>query len=246
MAKRPSTENWFAKPEWARISMAGGILIVWTDIPAGIESDFNEWYNREHLPDRILRMPGFLRGRRYVATSGAPRYLTYYDLQSTAVMLSEEHTALRKQRTGRDRLFVPQFRNTIKGICDVVCRAGTGDGGYLVLLPVTFEAGREQDFTRGICGELVPQLAATTGIASTVFASCNAGITQASSAKDDRGGDRYLEALIAVEATSEAGAAAAVECLSLQHLARVGGRPHLVAAPCVLRLMYALEAPPTQ
>ncbi len=226
--------------------MAGGILIVWTDIPARIELDFNEWYNREHLPDRILRMPGFLRGRRYVATSGAPRYLTYYDLQSTAVMLSEEHTALRKQRTGRDRLFVPQFRNTIKGICDVVCRAGMGDGGYLVLLPVMPGAGREHDFTQGMCGQLVPELAAISGIASAAFSSCNAEITQASSAKDDRGGGRYLEALIAVEATSEEGIAAAVECLSPQHLARVGGKPHLMAAPCVLRLTYALAAPPAK
>ena len=62
--------------------MGTGILIVWTDVAAEIETDFNEWYNREHLPDRILRMPGFLRGRRYVAdaasmeTAGAPKFLT--------------------------------------------------------------------------------------------------------------------------------------------------------------------------
>ena len=64
-----------------------GILIVWADIPAEIEDDYNEWYNREHMPDRILRMPGFLRGRRYVAVesaSGGPKYLTYYDLQSAS------------------------------------------------------------------------------------------------------------------------------------------------------------------
>lgn len=51
--------------------MSAAILIVWTDIPAEIEADFNEWYNREHLPDRVLRMPGFLRGRRYVCITPA-------------------------------------------------------------------------------------------------------------------------------------------------------------------------------
>ena len=224
--------------------MAAGVLIVWTDVPADIEADFNDWYNREHLPDRVLRMPGFLRGRRYVASNsiaGAPKYLTFYDLQSTAVMMSEAHTTLRQQRPERDRLFVPQFRNTIKGICDVVCQAGVGNGGHLVLLPVVAEVGREQDFAQGVCRDLLLQLAVAPGIATVVFASRNVEITQASSAKDDRAGDRYLESLIAVEATSEAGVAAAMEQLGQQNLARAGGKPHLMGTPCVLRLMYTLQ-----
>jgi len=226
------------------MGMAEGILIVWTDVPAQIEVDFNEWYNREHLPDRILRMPGFLRGRRYVSISGTPKYLTYYDLQSTAVMLSDAHTALRKQRTERDRLFVPRFQNTIKGICDVVGRAGSGDGGTLVLLPVMPEAGHEKEFAQNVCRTLLPELVASRGIASVVYASRNTDITQASSAKDDRTGDRYLEGLLAVETTSEQGVVTAVERLNSQNLLRVGCRPHLMAAPSVLRLMFALNALP--
>lgn len=226
--------------------MSAGVLIVWTDVAPEIEADFNEWYNREHLPDRILRMPGFLRGRRYVATVAtvvAPKYLAYYDLQSTAVMLSQAHTALRRQRTARDKYFVPRFRNTIKGICDVVCRAGSGDGTHLVLLPVVAAAGREQDFAPDVCAELLPELSAASGIASALFARRNAAVTLASSARDDRAGDRYLEGLLAIEAISEAGIAAAVACLSERNLARVGGRAQMLAAPCVLRLTYALQAP---
>ncbi len=220
--------------------------MVWTDVPAEIEDDFNAWYNREHLPDRILRMPGFLRGRRYVAlnaTAGAPKYLTYYDLQSTAVMQSAAHTSLRKNRTARDRFFVPQFRNTIKGICDVVCRAGLSDGAYLVLLPLTAVTGREQAFAHGVCDDVLPALAKTRGVASAEFALCNAEITAASSAKDDRAGDRYLSGLLAVEAVSVAGAAAAVQCLSGGKLNALGGQPDLITAPCVLRLTYELPAP---
>jgi hypothetical protein len=132
-------------------SALAGILIVWIDIAAEIESDFNEWYNREHLPDRVLRMPGFSRGRRYVAhanSAGAPKFLTYYDLHSTAFMLSDAHMALRKDRPARDRVFVPRFRNTIKAICDVVCRAGNGEGGDLVVMPVIAQPGREQAFAQ--------------------------------------------------------------------------------------------------
>jgi hypothetical protein len=228
------------------MNTGAGILIVWADIPPEIEDDYNEWYNREHMPDRILRMPGFLRGRRYVATeaaSGAPKYLTYYDLQSATVMQSDAHQALRKNRTERDKIFVPQFRNPIKGICDVAGRAGRGDGGWLVVLPVVAETERKRAFAEGVCRELLPALAAARGIASAVLAGRNAAITQASSAKDDRAGDRYLEGAIAVEATSEAGAAAAVDMLRPQHLSRLGGSAHLIAAPCVMRLLFTLHAP---
>jgi hypothetical protein len=70
------------------------------------------------------------------------------------------------QRPARDRVFVPQFRNTIKGICDVVCRHGTGDGGDLVLLPVVAQAGHAQAFCQSVCTRLLPELTAASGIAS--------------------------------------------------------------------------------
>ena len=29
-----------------------GLMIVWADIPAEMEEDFNNWYNEEHLAER--------------------------------------------------------------------------------------------------------------------------------------------------------------------------------------------------
>ena len=31
-----------------------GLLMVWTDVPADKEADFNRWYNEEHLADMTL------------------------------------------------------------------------------------------------------------------------------------------------------------------------------------------------
>ena len=39
--------------------------------------DFNEWYNREHMPERIFGVPGFVRGRRNVAPVVFPRFVAY-------------------------------------------------------------------------------------------------------------------------------------------------------------------------
>ena len=83
------------------ISTPPGLLMVWTDIAEALESGFNEWYNREHMPERILGVPGFVRGRRYIACDGGPRYLAVYEASSNAVL-----TRLRSRgRTPQERPF---------------------------------------------------------------------------------------------------------------------------------------------
>ena len=60
-----------------------GLLMVWVDVPADKEKEFNRWYNDEHLAER-LAIPGFLAGARYEAVKGSPKHLAYYELESPA------------------------------------------------------------------------------------------------------------------------------------------------------------------
>jgi len=55
-----------------------GMLVVFTDVKSRYERDFNEWYNREHIDERI-NVPGIHRARRYVAVRGSPKYLALYE-----------------------------------------------------------------------------------------------------------------------------------------------------------------------
>ena len=64
-----------------------GLLMVWADVPADKEDDFNRWYNEEHLPERMA-IPGFLSGARYEAVKGGPKHLACYELESAAVLES--------------------------------------------------------------------------------------------------------------------------------------------------------------
>jgi hypothetical protein len=64
-----------------------GLLMVWCDVPADKEAEFNRWYNEEHLAER-LGVPGFLNAARYEAVKGGPRHLAVYELESAAVMES--------------------------------------------------------------------------------------------------------------------------------------------------------------
>ena len=62
-----------------------GLLMVWTDVPADKEPEFNRWYNEEHLAER-LAVPGFLNAARYEAVKGSPKHLAVYELESPAVL----------------------------------------------------------------------------------------------------------------------------------------------------------------
>ena len=62
-----------------------GIFLVYVDIEAKHEKEFNDWYNQEHLPE-LLAVPGILSGARYKAVKGGPRYLAFYELESIGVM----------------------------------------------------------------------------------------------------------------------------------------------------------------
>ena len=48
-----------------------GLLMVWADIPADKEDDFNRWYQEEHLQE-LLSVPGVLSAARYEAVSSGP------------------------------------------------------------------------------------------------------------------------------------------------------------------------------
>ena len=71
---------------------AKGLYLVWADVPADMEEDFNRWYNEEHLAE-LLAIPGLLSAARYVAVSGSPKYLAAYELDNPEVRDTPEYEA---------------------------------------------------------------------------------------------------------------------------------------------------------
>src|SRR5512140_2886227 len=62
-----------------------GMLLTSMDIDPADEADFNRWYDREHLIERVA-IDGFLEARRYVAHQGSPKYLCLYSTESFEVL----------------------------------------------------------------------------------------------------------------------------------------------------------------
>ncbi len=116
------------------MSDAQGLLAVWVDIPAALESDFNDWYDREHLAERA-GIPGFRNARRYIAEDSKPKYHALYETESLAVFASPEYQRhLGPLMTGWSKRVMGAFENNHRRCCRFVARAGGGIGGAVASL----------------------------------------------------------------------------------------------------------------
>lgn len=109
-------------------------LFVWSDIDPDHEADFNQWYDREHMEERV-RIPGFTGARRYRAVSGsARRYLALYRASALSDFTS---AAYQKAFTKQTQWSVTNFgrmSNTRRRVMHVAQEGGFGWGGALVLI----------------------------------------------------------------------------------------------------------------
>ena len=102
-----------------------GLLMVWTDIDAEYEAEFNRWYDEEQLPG-LLQIPGFLSAGRYAALRGGPKYLAVYELEDHNVLRSAAYLdavkyqpSPQRAQTGTSRIGRNFLRNSYRQIFPV-------------------------------------------------------------------------------------------------------------------------------
>jgi hypothetical protein len=93
------------------------LYIVHTDIPDEIVAEYNNWYDREHLP-RLVTVPGVVRARRYAAPAANPRYLTAYELEDRNAFESPE--GLQARKTPWTEKMRAVFHNTRRSMCRLI------------------------------------------------------------------------------------------------------------------------------
>jgi hypothetical protein len=70
------------------------LSVVTVDIEAGVEKEFNRWYDEVHVPE-VLACPGWEQGARYVAVEGSPRYMAVYEMSGPEAMWTPELQAIK-------------------------------------------------------------------------------------------------------------------------------------------------------
>jgi hypothetical protein len=141
------------------MSLAGkGVVAIWNDIAPEGRDEFYEWHDREHMPERV-GIPGFLRGRRYIAVHGSPEYFTLYEADTPATLSGNDYLTRLNNPTAWTRAVVPaHFRNTSRGVCRVELSTGVGQGGYILTLRHGPQPGRDEELRHYLAQTALPPL----------------------------------------------------------------------------------------
>ena len=138
-------------------------LGVWNDIVAEHESAFNDWYQQEHIPER-LGLPGFIDVRRGMALGAGARYCALYTLDSIEALRSPAYLERLAQPTPRTRAIMAHFRNMNRSACAITLSSGRGAGGVLGTLALTPAAGRERELRAALEKGPLDELARAPGV----------------------------------------------------------------------------------
>lgn len=113
-----------------------GQLCIWTDVDASHEADFNAWYDREHMQERVA-IPGFLSARRFRATDGGPRrYLALYVTETLDVFNSAPYQRAFSAQTPWSLANFARMSGTQRRVGSLVSERGDGEGGQLAMFVV--------------------------------------------------------------------------------------------------------------
>ena len=141
-----------------------GVVAIWHDLLPEAKEDFYEWHNREHMPERV-GIPGFRRGRRYIALRGAPEYFNLYEADSPQVLSGQDYLQRLNAPTPWTRQVVASFRGVARSICRVLYSAGVGQGAVLLTLRFDVADNAEADVTRVLRQTLLPAVVDMPAIA---------------------------------------------------------------------------------
>jgi hypothetical protein len=143
---------------------SAAMLLSFDVVPDAI-AEHDDWHTHEHLPER-LSIPGFLRGTRWVALHGQPRYLVLYEIADLAILTSTAYLERSNNPTPWTARMMPHYRGMSRGFCAVSGSFGFGMGHIACLVRFTPEPASSAPLRRWLLQEVLPSLPSKPGVGS--------------------------------------------------------------------------------
>jgi len=131
-------------------------------VPDAIE-EHDDWHTREHLPER-LSIPGFLRGSRWVAASGHPRYFVMYEVAELGTLASAAYLERLNHPTPWTTKMMTHYRGMARGLCRVTASFGLGVGHAGLVIRFKPGPGRESALREWLVEKELPGLSSKAGL----------------------------------------------------------------------------------
>jgi hypothetical protein len=176
-----------------------GMLLTSMDIDPSDEADFNRWYDREHLEERVA-IDGFLEARRYVAHQGSPKYLCLYSTETFDVLDSPAYRAALASPTDWSKTTMSHFKNMIRAVARITISRGKGRGAALGIVRVRPQSGGEDRLRDALQKKLDP--AAADGIISMHLIESDAVLSKPLTAGASASDPGAVDWFVLIDATS--------------------------------------------
>jgi hypothetical protein len=148
--------------------MAKGILVAAMDFTDVAEDEFHDWYDTEHVPER-LAVPGFLNAERWIGSANPKQSLALYDLEKVGVLHSAAYQAVggangspwTKRVTGRVKHLIRLEGEQIRPGDKL---APVGDAQALLFISMNVAPEQEAEFNDWYNQEHLDALAGVPGV----------------------------------------------------------------------------------
>ena len=145
--------------------LGSAAMLLCFDIEASAVEEHDRWHTHEHLPER-LSIPGFLRGTRWLATDGTPRYMVLYEVDSLSTLASPAYLDRLNNPTPWTTRMMPHYRAMNRGLCSVLGSFGLGQGGTAALMRFSCEPSLGVALNRWLLEQALPALPQRPGLGS--------------------------------------------------------------------------------
>ena len=146
-----------------------GMLIVFCEVKPRDERDFNEWYNREHIDERV-NLPGFHRGRRYVAVRGSPKYLATYECDTVEDLATPGYLALLADQTPWTQAVMAKFTKFSRLTVRVQADLAHGVGGAVAAVRFVPDPRSRKALVEWLNKTALPKVIARPGMVGAMAA----------------------------------------------------------------------------
>lgn len=140
-------------------------MLLSFDIVQEAIPEHDDWHTHEHLPER-LSIPGFLRGTRWVALQGQPRYFVIYEVEQLATLTSSAYLERLNNPSPWTSKMMLHYRGMTRGFCSVAGSFGLGLGHAGLLIRFKPIAEAASALRSWLLGEILPALPSRPGIGS--------------------------------------------------------------------------------
>jgi hypothetical protein len=140
-------------------------MLLTFDVEQAAIPEHDDWHTHEHLPER-LSIPGFLRGTRWVAVRGAPRYVVLYEVDRLETLGSGSYLERLNNPTPWTSKMMTRYRAMSRGLCVVEKSCGLGMGHFALLIRFRRGFDSSPSVVEWLGAEVMPRLSARPGLGS--------------------------------------------------------------------------------